>query len=87
VAQQMKLKMWCSVIALVSHYIFLCAFFWMLLEGVQLYLMLVRIFKLDKSPITKFCCIAYGTPFVIVLVSKLVDFYALDSKGYGTNEQ
>lgn len=70
-----------------SHYFFLCSFFWMLLEGVQLYLMLVHIFTLKNSPIKKFCLIAYGIPFIIVLTSKLIDFYALDSLGYATSEQ
>ena len=59
----------------------------MLLEGVQLYLMLVRIFVLDKSPIAKFCLIAYGGPFLIVLTSKLIDYFLLDSRGYGNDFQ
>jgi hypothetical protein len=59
----------------------------MLLEAVQLYLMLVRIFVLDKSPIKKFCLVAYGVPFVIVLFSKLFDYFKLDSMGYGTINQ
>jgi latrophilin 3 len=70
-----------------SHYFFLSAFFWMFLEGVQLYLMLVRIFSLKSSPIKKFCVIAYGMPFLIVGGSKLVDYFVLDSLGYGTSEQ
>lgn len=84
VIKELKIKSFCSTIAMASHYLFLSAFFWMLLEGVQLYLMLIRIFLLDKSPIRKFCLIAYGVPFVIVLCSKLFDFYFLDSRGYGT---
>jgi hypothetical protein len=59
----------------------------MLLEGVQLYLMLVRIFILEKSPIKKFCLIAYGCPFLIVAASKTADFYMFDSLGYGTLNQ
>lgn len=59
----------------------------MLLEGVQLYLMLVHIFSLKNSPLKKFCFLAYGTPLIIVICSKLVDYYALDSMGYGTSEQ
>jgi hypothetical protein len=58
----------------------------MLFEGVQLYLMLVRIFLLDKSPIRKFCLIAYGVPFFIVFTSKLIDYVKLDSRGYGTQD-
>jgi latrophilin 1 len=75
------------MIAILSHYLFLCAFFWMLLEGVQLYLMLVRIFILDKSPIKQFCLIAYGCPFLIVAGSKVADIFLFDSMGYGTSEQ
>ena len=77
----------CSLAAMVSHYLFLCSFFWMLLEGVQLYLMLVRIFVLEKSPVRIFCLIAYGAPLFIVSLSKMIDYYALDSLGYGTKEQ
>jgi hypothetical protein len=85
--QQLKLKTLCSAIAVVSHYLFLCSFFWMLLEGVQLYLMLVRIFILENSPIKKFCLIAYGFPFLIVLSSKMIDHFELESRGYGTSNQ
>lgn len=85
--QQLNLVKFCSTIALLSHYMFLCSFFWMLLEGVQLYLMLVRIFILEKSPIRKFCLIAYGIPFLIVLFSKFLDSFYLESNGYGTNDQ
>jgi hypothetical protein len=77
----------CSIVAMISHYLFLCSFFWMLLEGVQLYLMLVRIFVLEKSPVRIFCLIAYGAPLFIVSLSKMFDYYALDSLGYGTKEQ
>ena len=87
IVQHFKIRALCSMIALASHYLFLCAFFWMLLEGVQLYLMLVRIFVLGKSPLRIFCLIAYGAPFLIVLTSKLIDFYMLDSLGYGTDDQ
>ena len=86
-SQQLELNKFCSAIALLSHYMFLCSFFWMLLEGVQLYLMLVRIFILEKSPMRKFCLIAYGVPFLIVALSKFFDAYYLDSNGYGTNDQ
>lgn len=83
-AQKLRLKMFCSSIALLSHYFFLCSFFWMLLEGVQLYIMLVRIFIVDKSPIKRFCLLAYGLPFLIVAASKFADYYQFDSLGYGT---
>jgi latrophilin 1 len=70
-AQKLKARLACSAIALISHYFFLCSFFWMLLEGVQLYFMLVRIFVLDKSPLKRFCLVGYGMPLLIVLASKV----------------
>lgn len=53
-------------------------------KGIQLYFMLVRIFVLNKSPIKRFCLVAYGLPFLIVLGSKISDIYYFDSLGYGT---
>ncbi|CAF0708589.1 unnamed protein product [Brachionus calyciflorus] len=84
--QQLGLRQFCSFIALLSHYTFLCSFFWMLLEGAQLYLMLVRIFILEKSPVNTFCLIAYGVPIIIVAISKYIDYYFLESNGYGTQD-
>jgi hypothetical protein len=75
------------MIAIISHYLFLCSFFWMLLEGVQLYIMLIKIFSLDRSPVPKFCLIAYGVPFLIVCISVSVNYYLLNGNGYGTEAQ
>jgi hypothetical protein len=38
-------KMGCTIVAVVLHYLFLSVFFWMLSEGVLLYLMLVVVFS------------------------------------------
>ena len=35
----------CSIVAVLLHYLYLLAFMWMLLEGVVLYLVLVKVFK------------------------------------------
>nr|QVK45647.1 G protein-coupled receptor [Proales similis] len=84
VLSSLQVEVACSVIATVSHFFFLCTFFWMLMEGVQLYIMLVYIFALESSPILKFSIISYGGPLLIVLGAKLYDLFALDSTGYGT---
>ena len=76
----------CQAVAVASHYFFLCSFVWMLLEAVQLYVMLVRIFALARSPIRLFCTLAYGAPALVVLAAKLYDHYALDERGYATND-
>jgi len=64
----------CSIIAASLHYFFLAAFAWMLLEGFQIYLMLVKVFDVSSgSRSTKNFCIGYLLPLIIVVVSMAVD--------------
>ena len=64
----------CSIIAASLHYFFLAAFAWMLLEGFQIYLMLVKVFDVSSGSrwLTNFC-IGYLLPLVIVAGSVTVD--------------
>ncbi|VDN29702.1 unnamed protein product [Cylicostephanus goldi] len=39
----------CSIVALLLHYFFLAAFCWMLLEGYQLYLMLIQVSRDSRT--------------------------------------
>lgn len=50
----------CSIIAGLLHYFFLAALIWMLLEGIELYRMLVEVFPVSSK---KFCLFlaGYGT--------------------------
>ncbi len=66
---------------------FLCSFFWMLVQGVQLYRMLIKIFNLGISPVSKFCLIAYGLPLIIVVICVILNDQLLNGKGYGTEAQ
>lgn len=75
--------------ALASHFIFLSALFWMLIEVCRLFVAVERLLnnKLDDhdhehSTMPHLCLLAYGLPFLIVSVSKLVDLYWNDSRGY-----
>ena len=64
----------CSIIAAALHYFFLAAFAWMLLEGFQIYLMLVKVFDASSgSRSKKNFCIGYILPLVIVVGSMAVD--------------
>ena len=55
----------CQVIAVLLHYFFLVAFMWMLMEGVVLYLALVRVFVTrQKSYIIAFTVTSYGLPLL-----------------------
>ncbi|WKX94760.1 hypothetical protein Q1695_011768 [Nippostrongylus brasiliensis] len=70
----------CSIVALLLHYFFLVAFCWMLLEGYQLYLMLIQVFESDKTRLLLYYKFSYGFPAVIVAVSAGVTWH-----NYGTD--
>ncbi|XP_041033094.1 adhesion G protein-coupled receptor E3-like [Carcharodon carcharias] len=71
----------CAAIAGILHYLFLACFMWMLLEGIQLYLMVVKVF-LSQSLQAKYTHpVAYGIPAIIVIISA-----ASNPSGYGTRE-
>ncbi|XP_032906762.1 CD97 antigen-like [Amblyraja radiata] len=71
----------CAVIAGFLHYFFLACFSWMLLEGVQLYLMLVKVFNAKSMRPTYMCLFGYGCPLITVGISATVY-----SQGYGTEK-
>ncbi|XP_041033205.1 adhesion G protein-coupled receptor E1-like [Carcharodon carcharias] len=74
-------KVVCAIIAGFLHYFFLTVFAWMCLEGIQLYLMVVKVFNagcLGKRHMLPF---GYGLPLLIVGISA-----AVDRKGYGTTK-
>ncbi|GCC18364.1 hypothetical protein chiPu_0020779 [Chiloscyllium punctatum] len=71
----------CAAIAGILHYLFLACFLWMLLEGVQLYLMVVKVFWVQSLRGKYTQPIAYGIPALIVIISA-----ATNPRGYGTRE-
>ncbi|XP_070838706.1 adhesion G protein-coupled receptor E5 [Chaetodon trifascialis] len=70
----------CRFIAAMLHLFFLGVFTWMLLEGVQLYRMVVLVFNATIRPLYLFLT-GYGTPLVIVIISAIIR-----PKGYGTDQ-
>ncbi|XP_040001135.1 adhesion G protein-coupled receptor E5 [Xiphias gladius] len=68
----------CRLVAAMLHYFFLGVFTWMLLEGVQLYRMVVLVFNASIRPLYLFVA-GYGTPLVFVIISAIIK-----PKGYGT---
>lgn len=74
------LKGGCRFVASMLHYFFLGVFSWMLLEGVQLYRMVVVVFNTTIRPRYLFLT-GYGVPLLIVVVSA-----ATRPDGYGTEE-
>ncbi|XP_075946885.1 adhesion G protein-coupled receptor E5 [Anarhichas minor] len=69
----------CRFVAALLHYFFLGVFTWMLLEGVQLYRMVVLVFNASIGPLYLFLT-GYGTPLLIVAISAIIR-----PNGYGTD--
>ncbi|XP_035493305.1 adhesion G protein-coupled receptor E5 [Scophthalmus maximus] len=70
----------CRFVAAMLHYFFLAVFTWMLLEGVQLYRMVVLVFNATIRPLYLFVW-GYGTPLVIVIISATIR-----PEGYGSDQ-
>ncbi|XP_078537616.1 adhesion G protein-coupled receptor E5 isoform X2 [Lissotriton helveticus] len=71
----------CKIIAGLLHYFFLASFCWMCLEGVELYLMVVKVFKTNAMKQRYMVLAGYGVPLVVVAISA-----AARSSGYGTRD-
>lgn len=72
----------CGLVAGLLHLFFLCAFMWLLLEGFQLYVMLVEVFESDKSRVKWYYLCGYGVPVLIVAVSSVVDPFSYGTPDY-----
>ncbi|XP_069087812.1 adhesion G protein-coupled receptor E5 isoform X2 [Pleurodeles waltl] len=71
----------CKIVAGLLHYFFLASFCWMCLEGVELYLMVVKVFKTNAMKQRYMLLAGYGVPLVVVAISA-----ATRSSGYGTRD-
>ncbi|XP_041443133.1 adhesion G protein-coupled receptor E1 [Xenopus laevis] len=77
----------CSIIAGCLHYILLCAFCWMTLESVLLFLTVRNLNAMNyltsrRSHFPTACFIGFGVPAVIVTISAAVSY-----EGYGTRKR
>ena len=73
----------CQVIAVLLHYFFLVSFMWMLMEGVVLYVALVRVFvKHTKRYIIAFTVTSYGFPLLYIGLLALPLGFSLSDKPY-----
>ncbi|XP_051964730.1 adhesion G-protein coupled receptor D1-like isoform X2 [Xyrauchen texanus] len=68
----------CKILAVLLHFFFLCAFAWMLVEGLHLYSMVVKVFGSEGSKHFYYYAIGWGSPLVICVVSMTS---SLDSYG------
>ena len=69
----------CAVVAGLLHFSFLAAFTWMCLEGLHLYVLLVRVFEPSWLRVWHALVSGYGLPAILVLCSAIVF-----PGGYGT---
>ncbi|EDV24156.1 uncharacterized protein TRIADDRAFT_57359 [Trichoplax adhaerens] len=70
----------CKIFAISLHYLYLAAFSWMLVEGINLYFMIIRVFNAGKSMTAIYYGIGWGLPLIVVGVSVAVKF-----QDYGVN--
>ncbi|XP_069783230.1 adhesion G protein-coupled receptor E2-like isoform X2 [Narcine bancroftii] len=78
---QTRNKVVCAIIAGFLHYFFLAVFSWMCLEGIQLYLLVVKVFNADCLGKRHMFPVGYGLPLLVVGISA-----AIYSEGYGTQQ-
>ncbi|XP_026120514.1 CD97 antigen-like isoform X2 [Carassius auratus] len=69
----------CGIVAGLLHFFFLSAFCWMLLEGVQLYRMVVMVFHTTLKHLYMYL-VGYGVPLFVIIISAITF-----PKGYGTD--
>ncbi|XP_064387576.1 adhesion G protein-coupled receptor L3-like isoform X2 [Halichondria panicea] len=74
-------KIACAFVAALLHYLFTAVFFWMLCEGIMLYLMLVVVFSQISKKWWIFFIIGWGVPVIPVAISA-----GLIHDQYGTEE-
>ncbi|KAM9610646.1 adhesion G protein-coupled receptor E5-like [Morphnus guianensis] len=70
----------CAVVAGVLHFSFLAAFCWMCLEGLHLYVLLVRVFVPSWLRVRHLLLAGYGLPALLVTIAA-----AAFPRGYGTS--
>ncbi|XP_037075403.1 adhesion G protein-coupled receptor L4-like [Pollicipes pollicipes] len=71
----------CAIVAGLLHFFFLAAFAWMCIEGVQIYLLLYKVFDSGRSYMRYFYGLGYGVPALIVTISVA----STKGVGYGTD--
>ncbi|XP_066280378.1 adhesion G protein-coupled receptor L3-like [Branchiostoma lanceolatum] len=68
-------KLVCDIIAIILHYLFLAVFTWMCVEGVELYVLLVKVFNLKMNRLIYYHLVGYGAPAVVVAISVTIDYF------------
>ncbi|XP_072051763.1 uncharacterized protein [Amphiura filiformis] len=80
-ADQTSNETLCKITAMTIHYLYMCVFCWMLVEGINLYIKIVLVFNTEKSKLLYYVLLGWGVPIVIVAVCAGVawDQYATEN--------
>ncbi|XP_019630705.1 PREDICTED: uncharacterized protein LOC109474784 [Branchiostoma belcheri] len=73
----------CDVVAILLHYLFLAVFTWMCVEGVELYVMLIKVFNLKNTRLIFYHLAGYGVPAIVIFVSAIINYSRIGLDGYG----
>ena len=76
----------CTSIAVLLHFFFLAAFAWMCLEGIQLYLMLIKVFEPKQSRTKWYYSFGYGLPLIVVSITVTLSEILHETTRYGTGK-
>ncbi|XP_026094789.1 cadherin EGF LAG seven-pass G-type receptor 1-like [Carassius auratus] len=68
----------CTVVAILLHYSYMCAFAWMFVEGLHIYRMLTEIRNINQGHMRFYYAIGWGIPAIITGLA-----VGLDPQGYG----
>ncbi|XP_038054962.1 adhesion G protein-coupled receptor E3-like [Patiria miniata] len=69
----------CKAVALLLHFCYLSVFAWMLVEGVHLYMKIVKVYGSENIKMYPYLFIGWGIPVIITLIS-----FGASNDGYGT---
>ncbi|XP_072047184.1 adhesion G-protein coupled receptor D1-like [Amphiura filiformis] len=67
-------KLTCTIIALTLHYLYLAVFGWMLVEGLDLFYKIVKVYGSEQNRLPIYLGIGWGIPIPIVIVSAGIRF-------------
>uniref|UniRef100_A0A8C1R4Q8 Cadherin EGF LAG seven-pass G-type receptor 1b n=1 Tax=Cyprinus carpio TaxID=7962 RepID=A0A8C1R4Q8_CYPCA len=68
----------CTVVAILLHYSYMCAFAWMFVEGLHIYRMLTEMRNINQGHMRFYYAIGWGIPAIITGLA-----VGLDPQGYG----
>ncbi|KAK9717174.1 7 transmembrane receptor (Secretin family) [Popillia japonica] len=70
----------CIVLMILLHYFHLTTFFWMFVEGLYLYILVVKTLTRENFKLRVYACIGWGVPSLIIAVWAIVkSFMSLDA--------